>query len=109
MEFLNSFIQAYGMEIIMAILTAIATFMANKIKTIYESKVQDETKKKVVEYTVKYVEQIYKDLKGEDKFKMAVESATEMLNNKGITITELELEVLIESTVNSFKKELKGE
>lgn len=103
-EIIANFISTYGIQIIMTILTAIVTFLGNKIKTIYENKVQDETKKKVVEDTCKYIEQVFKDLKGEDKLKLAIENATEMLNNKGITITELELTVMIESVCNDFKK-----
>ena len=99
-------LQPYLMEIIVTILTAIATYIGAKIKKIYEEKVNDETKRKVVSTVVKAVEQLYKDLKGDEKLEKAKEAVLEMLNEKGITITELEMNMLIEEVCNSFKKEV---
>lgn len=99
-------LQPYLMEIIVTILTAIATYIGAKIKKIYEEKANDETKRKVVSTVVKAVEQLYKDLKGDEKLEKAKESVLEMLNEKGITITELEMNMLIEEVCNSFKKEV---
>lgn len=98
-------IQSNLIEIIVAILTAILSYFGTKIKKIYEEKVNDETKRKVVSTVVKAVEQLYKDLKGEEKLEKAKESILEMLNDKGISITELEMNMLIEEVCNSFKKE----
>ena len=109
MSELMELMKPYLLEIIVAILTGVATFIGNKVKKIYEEKVNTETKEKVVNTVVNAVEQIYKDLKGEEKLNVCIENATEMLNEKGITITELELRMLIESTVNSFNKVSKGE
>lgn len=102
-EFLNA-IQPYLLEVIVAILTGIATYIGTKVKKVYEDKVNTETKEKVVKTVVNAVEQLYKDLKGQEKLEKCIENATEMLNEKGITVTELELRMLIESTVNSFNK-----
>lgn len=102
-------LQPYLLEIIVAILTGIATFIGSKVKKIYEEKVNTETKEKVVNTVVNAVEQIYKDINGEQKLQICIENAIEMLNEKGLSITELELRMLIESTVNSFNKAKKGE
>ena len=104
MEIFNDFIQTYGVTILYTILTAIASFIGVKVKNIYEKYINDKTKKSVVESTVKYVEQIYSDLKGEEKLKKAQDNILTLLNEKGINITELEMNVLIEATCNSFKK-----
>lgn len=101
----ENLINEYGLQIITTILTTIVSFVGLKIKSIYEKYINDKTKKSVVEHTVKYVEQIYTDLKGEEKLEKAIENATELLNDKGIKITDLELRVLIESVCNSFKGE----
>lgn len=106
MEIIMDVINEYGLQILGTILTGIASFVGLKIKSIYEKYINDKTKKSVVESTVKYVEQIYTDLHGEEKLNKALESAIEILNEKGITITDLELRVLIESVCNSFKNEL---
>lgn len=107
-EFLST-IQPYLLEVIVAILTGVATYIGTRIKKVYEEKVNTETKEKVVSTVVNAVEQLYKDLKGEEKLNKCIENATEMLNEKGITVTELELRMLIESTVNSFNQAKKGE
>lgn len=107
-EFLN-LIQPYLLELIVATLTGVATFIGTKIKKIYEEKVNTETKEKVVNTVVNAVEQLYKDLKGEEKLNKCIENAIEMLNEKGIMVTELELRMMIESTVNGFNKAKKGE
>lgn len=107
-EFLNA-IQPYLLEVIVAILTGVATYIGTRVKKLYEEKVNTETKEKVVSTVVNAVEQLYKDLKGEEKLNKCIENATEMLNEKGITVTELELRMLIESTVNSFNQAKKGE
>lgn len=100
-------LQPYLMEIIVTILTAIAGYIGAKIRKIYEEKVNDETKRKVVSTVVNAIEQLYKDLKGDEKLEKAQENIVEMLNEKGITITELEMNMLIEEVCNSFKKEVK--
>lgn len=95
-------IQPNIIAIIMAILTGIASFIGTKIKNIYETKVNDETKRKVTKTVVNAIEQIYKDLKGPEKLEKAKENIITMLNEKGITISELEIEMLIEEVCNSF-------
>lgn len=64
-------------------------------------------KKEVAELVVKYVEQVFKDLHGPEKFEKAIEAATEMLKEKGINITELELRVYIEAALASFNEAFK--
>lgn len=100
-ELLNA-LQPYLLELIIAILTGIATFIGTKIKKIYEEKVNTETKQKVVTTVVNAVEQLYKDLKGEEKLTKCIEHASEILNEKGIMVSDLELRMLIESVVNAF-------
>lgn len=106
---LEEFVSAYGTEIIFTVLTAVASFIGLQIKKLYEKYVNDKTKKEVVENTVKYVEQLYKSLDGAEKLEKAKESIVALLNEKGLTITELEMDVLIEATCNSFKEHFKTE
>lgn len=107
MELLKEFISNYGVEILNTILVAVVTFIGTQVKRIYENYVNDKIKKQVVEDTTKYVEQVFKDLKGDEKLDKAIENASAILNEKGIAITELELRVLIESVCNSFKEGVK--
>ena len=102
--FFTEFINAYGMEILYAVITAIAGYVGIVIKNLYQKYVNDSTKKAVVKTCVQAVEQIYTDLHGQDKYNKVVESASEMLNEKGITITDIELKMLIEAAVGEFNK-----
>lgn len=102
--FFTEFINAYGMEILYAIITAIAGYVGIVVKNLYQKYVNDSTKKAVVKTCVQAVEQIYTDLHGQDKYNKVVESASEMLCEKGITITDIELKMLIEAAVGEFNK-----
>ena len=91
------------------VLTGLFTYIGVMVKSQYTKYVNDKTKKDVVATVVQAVEQIYKDLHGEEKLNKAVEGATEMLNEKGIAVSELELRYLIESSVNAFNEGFKQE
>lgn len=109
MDFITMFINDYGTAILYAILTAVAGYLGIWVKQLYTKYVNDKTKEAVVKTCVKAVEQLYKDLHGEEKYQEVVESAVAMLNEKGITITELELKMLIESAVCEFNKSFEKE
>lgn len=96
------FINQYGVEIINAVLTAIAGYLAIVLKRVYTKYVNDQTKETVAKMVVQGVEQIYKNLGGEEKLEKALTAASEMLIEKGITVTDLELRMLIESAVGEF-------
>ncbi len=99
---LTNFINEYGTMILYTVLTAIAGYIGLWIKSLYTKYVNDKTKKDVVNTCVKAVEQLYKDLRGEEKYNEVVLSASEMLALKGITISELEIKMLIEAAVGEF-------
>ena len=98
------FIREYGMEIIMAVLTFIAGFIGMAAKSLYKNFVNDKTKQSVVKTVVIGVEQIYKDLHGEEKLDAALEAASEILAEKGISATEFELRMMIEAAVCEFNE-----
>ena len=56
----------------------------------------------MVRTCVRAAEQLYKDLHGEEKYSKAVEAATQILLDKGIQISELEIKMLIEAAVSEF-------
>lgn len=98
----KEFITAYGPSILYAAITAIAGYIGLFVKKVYKKYMDDKTKKDVANTVVQAVEQIYKDLHGEEKLNKALENAAEMLAIKGIEISELELRMLIEAAVASF-------
>ena len=99
---LAEFINQYGMQILYAIITAIAGYIGIVVKNLCKKYINDKTKAAVAKTAVQFVEQVYKDLHGEDKLNAALDAASEMLAEKGITVTELEMRVLIEAAVGEF-------
>ena len=85
-------------------ITAVAGYIGLQIKAMYKKHIDDKTKESVVKTVVKAVKQLYKDLNGEEKLAKAIENITAMLSEKGITISELEIRMLIESAVEEMKE-----
>lgn len=102
MELFLQFVNEYGTQIIMTVLTAIAGALGIIAKNIYKRIANDKTKKEVAEICVKAVEQIYKDATGSERYAECVAAMSDMLEEKGITITDLEIKMLIEATVGEF-------
>lgn len=102
MELLREFMNEYATTILYAIVTAIAGYIGIVLKNLYQKYVNDKTKKAVAKTVVNAVEQLYKDLHGQEKYDKAVEAMSEMLSEKGITISEIEIKMLIEAAVAEF-------
>jgi hypothetical protein len=100
----TEFINEYGTTIMYAVVVAIAGYFGTVAKTLYTKYINDKTKQAVAKTVVRGVEQIYKDLHGEAKLAKALEAASEMLAEKGITVSELELHMMIESAVLEFNE-----
>ena len=109
MEFIKLFISEYGTTILYAVLTALAGYIGIVAKRLYTKYVNDKTKQAVAKTVVQAVEQIYKDLHGEEKLNKALEAASEMLAEKGITITDLEMRMLIEAALAEFNRAFEKE
>lgn len=102
----KEFLAQYGMEIISTIVVAIMGFIGICIKNVIKKISDDKTKQQVCKTVVKAVEQMYSDLTGTEKYEKAVENITDMLTEKGISATELEVQMLIESCVKEMKENL---
>lgn len=93
---------AYLLPAIVAVATALAGMVGAQIRALYQRWINDKTKEAVVRTCVKAAEQLYHDLSGAEKLAKAQEGVVEMLNEKGIPISELEMNLLIESVVSEF-------
>lgn len=96
------FINQYGLEIMYLVITAVAGYLGIVVKNLCQKYINDKIKVTVVKNAVKFVEQVYKDLHGEEKLDAALTAASEMLTEKGIAVTSLELRVLVEAAVAEF-------
>ena len=97
------------LPILATFLTGLFTYIGTKLKSAYEKKVNTETAKAVVEDVVKFVEQVYTDIHGKEKLQKAIEQASIILQNKGISISEAEINMLIESAVYGLNEGLNTE
>ena len=95
----------YGDTLVYTTLMAIFSYIGIYLKKMIENLYNERVKKEVVEVVCKAVNQVYSNLSGQEKLKKAMSNVTEILEEKNIFITELEIRLIIESTVNSFKKE----
>lgn len=99
----NEFMNAYGMQILYTLVVGFFGYLGLLCKKLYEQYATDKVKKDVCRTCVRAVQQIYKDLDGESKYMECSKAVTEMLQQKGLAVTELELQMLIEDAVGEFK------
>ena len=92
------------LPVLATFLTGLFTYIGTRLKKVYEEKVNTETAKNVVEDAVRFVEQVYTDLHGQEKLEKAAEQVVEVLQSKGISISEAEINMLIESAVYGLNK-----
>lgn len=102
MKIFTDFLNTYGMPLLYSVVTAIMGYVGLVIKRLYEKYLGDSTKRAVAKTVVGAVEQLYKDLHGEEKYQKAAEAMSEMLTKKGIKITDLEIKMLVEAAVNEL-------
>lgn len=101
---LAEFINMYGMELLYAVITALAGYIGIAVKNVYTKYINDKTKQDVAKTAVRFVEQVYKDMHGDEKLNEAFSAASEMLREKSIYVSELELRVLLEAAVAEFNE-----
>lgn len=89
-------------ELITTAVIALFGWLGLQAKNLYKKLITTKIAQDVCRTTVRYVEQVYKDLHGEEKLHKAMERAAEILASKGIYISENELESLLEAAVNEF-------
>ena len=104
MDLIKEFINEYGMELLTTVITALAGWLAIVIKNLATKYLNDKTKQNIAKIVVEGIEQCYKALDGPAKLEKAIEAATEMLNEKNIKVTEVELRMLLESALGEFNK-----
>ena len=105
---INQFIQIL-LPVLATFLTAVFTYLGNRIKTSYEQKANQQVTEQVIKSVVNYVEQVYVNIKGPEKLQKALEQASLILSEKGIKITDAEIYMLIESAVYGLNAGLKTE
>lgn len=95
------------MPSIIATLAIILAYLATRIRNYFDEKITLDQQTQILRFvkaTVEYVEQIGIDFSSEAKLSLAKATIVRYVNEKGIPITDNELNVLIESFVHSLTK-----
>ena len=92
------------MDLLPIVIAAIGTFIIGIIKAKYTEYVNTDTKKELAMLTVRYVEQVFKALHGKDKLEKAKSAFVDMLNEKGIEVSEAEINMLLEAAVHQMNE-----
>lgn len=87
------------------VLTTVISYTGLRLKKLSEEFLNDKTKKEIVKTVCEAVNQLYYNLTGDEKLNKTMENTKQILTDRGIKTTDLELRMLIESTVGCFKKE----
>lgn len=99
---MNDIINSYLQQIVLLLILALAGWLGAQAKNLYKKYITTEIKQSVCRTVVRFVEQVYKDLHGPEKLAQAMQRASEILEEYGITISETELVAMIEAAVNEF-------
>ena len=94
----------YLNQLILIIFLVFAAFLGAQVKNLYKRFVTTEVKQAVCRTAVRFVEQVYRDIHGEEKLHVAMAKASELLAEYGIRISEDELIAMLEAAVNEFNK-----
>lgn len=105
----SEFIDQYGTTLLYTALTALAGYLGMLAKKYLTRWLNTKAKKEIARECVRFAEQAYKDLHGKDKLNAAMTAATQMLSERGIAVTDLELRVLLESALAQFNRAFEGD
>lgn len=107
---MNELLQAIT-PILLALLVAIIGYLAKiagiqvqRVADKYAIKAKLDANKTIVDLAVKYVQQVFNEADNKTKYNEAKNKALEILSEKGIKITDAELNILIEASVANFKQ-----
>ena len=92
------------MDLLPIVIAAVGTFIIGIIKAKYIEYVNTDTKKEIAMLTVRYVEQVFTALHSKDKLEMAKSAFVDMLNEKGIEVSETEINMLLEAAVHQMNE-----
>lgn len=90
------------LDVLRTAILAVLGYLGVRFSVILDKYFKSKEKKEVVKTAVRFVEQMYSAYDGEYKKQKAIEYVQQTLAEAGITITDLELNGLIESAVKKF-------
>jgi len=97
-------IYQYGTQIMLVVIAVIFGGLGYLAKKVADKLVSNQIICTVAKTAVQYVEQVCKDIHGQDKLNKALEAAADLLAEKGIHLTVAQLTVYIEAALAEFNK-----
>ena len=95
MKFISEFISQYGFAIIHIFFLSIVSYVSFSIKKILKKHVDDKTKKEVIVTVCVAINKLYPNLNNDEKFNKIIFNCEQILKEKGIIISDLELRMYI--------------
>lgn len=97
----------YGGEIVAMIVTVVIGALGFVVKNFVKTYLNDKRKQDIAKAVVRFVEQCYKDMHGQEKLHAALNRASAIMAEKGIDFSVTEMETLIESAVAELNEAFK--
>ncbi len=106
MKIILDFINEYGISLIHTVAVGILSYISLEIKKIYKNHITNKIKKEVTTFVCHAINELYPNESGENKLNLAITNAKQILTEKNITISDLELRMYIAGTVSIIKNQL---
>lgn len=97
-------IRNYVLQALIAALCLAMAWLGAEMRGLAKKWLDTEEKQKAAKTSVLYVQQLYKDLAGPEKMNLALETARELLEAKGIQFSRGEMVVMMEAAIAEFKE-----
>jgi uncharacterized protein YneF (UPF0154 family) len=99
-------------DLLLSVLGVVVTWVAGRLggllRVFWQEKITSSTLRDVAKTCVSAVEMMYRDAKGEEKLKEALALSGEILRNKGISVADEELRVMLEAALAELKGAFQG-
>ena len=103
LKYLLDFIHYNSQSILHTILITILSYVSLEIKKLYQAHIVEQTKKEVITKVCHAIKEFYPDKTKEEQLNLIITNSEQILNEKNIKMTPLELKIYILSTIHTIK------
>lgn len=96
------FLYTYGSQVLLSVLCMLFAGLGLLVRQLAQRYLTDECKRAAAATAVRFAEQVFSDLHGEEKLSKAMEAAALLLKNKRIPFDEKEMRILMEAALQAF-------
>ena len=98
----SEIIAVYGAQIVGTLLVAVFGILGMAARDLAAKYLDSSAKRTLARTVVRFAEQVYKDLHGQEKLSAALAVFASLLRERGIRASETEMTVLLEAAVAEF-------